>query len=95
LWRKRIANSATSRPKQMLVEFIMMLLDVFLDDAGDFKLQSDVVLVFVNVRRRCEAGGCQRLLRPLRAIRLTEKAAHSVYTVLHSGELTERFPTDQ
>jgi len=33
-------------------------INVFFVDAGDFKLQRDVVLVFVDVHGRCEAGGC-------------------------------------
>lgn len=33
-------------------------IDVFLVDAWDFELQSYVVLVFVDVHGRCEAGGC-------------------------------------
>src|SRR5712692_10534617 len=32
-------------------------INVFFVDARDFKLQSNVVLVFVDVHRRCEAGG--------------------------------------
>jgi len=33
-------------------------INVLFVNAGDFKLQSNVVLVFVNVHGRCEAGGC-------------------------------------
>src|SRR5713226_1826888 len=70
-------------------------MNVLFVDARDFKLQSNVVLVFVGVHRRYEAGGCQRLFRPFGVIRLTEKAIHAVHTVLHGGKLTERFPTGQ
>jgi hypothetical protein len=48
-------------------------INVFFVDARNFDLQRDVVLVFVDVHRRCEAGCCQRLLRAFGAIRLTEK----------------------
>src|ERR1700676_5797003 len=33
-------------------------IDVFLVNAWDFELQGYVVLVFVDIHRRCEAGGC-------------------------------------
>src|SRR4029434_361219 len=45
---------------------------IFLIDARDFKLQTNVVLVFVDVYRRCEVGGGQRLFWFFRAIGLTE-----------------------
>src|SRR5579864_147002 len=69
--------------------------DVFFVDARDFKLQSNVVLIFVDVHRWCEAGGCECVFRAFRAIRLTEQTVHAVHAVLHSGKLTERFPTGQ
>ena len=39
--------------------------NIFFVDARDFDLQNNVVLVFVDVHRRCEGGGCQRLFRLL------------------------------
>jgi hypothetical protein len=33
-------------------------INVFFVDARNFKLQSNVLLVFVDVHGRCEAGGC-------------------------------------
>jgi hypothetical protein len=33
-------------------------INVLFVDSRDFKLQNDVVLVFVDVHRRCKAGGC-------------------------------------
>src|SRR5882762_6596570 len=70
-------------------------INIFFVDARDFKLQSNVVFVFVDVHRRCEVGGRQRLFRSFWAIGLTKKTIHPVRAVLHGGKLTERFPTGQ
>src|SRR5512135_1111090 len=67
-------------------------INVFFVDSRDFHLQSNVVLVFVNVHRRRKAGAGQRLFWAFGTIRLTEKTVHAVYTVL---QLTERFPAGQ
>src|SRR5437016_1116790 len=66
--------------------------NVFLVDARDFNFQGDVVLVLVDIDRRCETGGRQRLLRAFGAIELTDK---TVQAILHCGRLTERIPTGQ
>ena len=47
-------------------------INVFFVDAWDFNLQCNVVLVFVDVHRRSEAGSCQCLFRAFGAVRLTE-----------------------
>src|SRR2546429_1562079 len=71
-------------------------INVLFVDARNFKLQSNGVLVLIDVHWRCEAGGCQRLFRAFRAaIRLMEKTVHMVHAVLHGGKLTERLPTGQ
>jgi hypothetical protein len=66
--------------------------NVLLLDARNFNFQSNVLLVFLDVHRRCEAGGHQRFFRALGAIRLTRNTIHAV---LHDGKFTERFPTAQ
>ena len=60
-------------------------INVFFVDARDFNLQNNVVLVFLDVHRRREGGGCQRLRRALGAVRLTEKTVHAIHAVLHGG----------
>src|SRR5439155_3445256 len=70
-------------------------INVFFVNARNFNFQSDVVLVFVDVHRRCKAGGCQRLFRAFGAIGLTEKTVHTAHAVLHCRKLTERIPTGQ
>src|SRR2546426_746934 len=70
-------------------------INVLFVDARNFKLQSNGVLVLIDVHWWCEAGGCQRLFRAFGAIRLTEKTVHAVHAVLHGGKLTERLPTGQ
>src|SRR5207249_9991433 len=70
-------------------------INVLFVDARNFKLQSNGVLVLIDVHWWCEAGGCQRLFWAFGAIRLTEKTVHAVHAVLHGGKLTERLPTGQ
>src|SRR5258708_31096 len=64
--------------------------DVFLADPRTFDLQSNVVLVFVNVNGGGEAGCGQGLIPAAFVIRLAEKAVH---TVLQRRKLAERLPT--
>ena len=40
-------------------------IDVFFVNAGHFDFQGDVVFVFVDIHRRCEIAGRQRLFRAL------------------------------
>ena len=68
-------------------------IDIFLVNPRDFHLQSNGVLVFVDVHRRGEAGGGQRLFRTFGAERLTEKTVHAIHAVLQTGKLTDGFPT--
>src|SRR5260370_1841696 len=70
-------------------------INVFFRDARYIELQSDGVLVLVDVHRRCEVDGCQRFFWNFGAIRLTEKTVHAAHAVLHGGRLTERFPPGQ
>jgi len=58
-------------------------INVFLFDARNLKLQSNVVLVFVDVHGRCKAGGRQCLLGNFGAIGLTERTVHTVHALLH------------
>src|SRR5688572_32688722 len=60
-------------------------IDVFFVNAGHFDFQSDVVFVFVDIHRRCETAGRQRLFRALGGERLTENTVH---TVLQCGKIT-------
>ena len=57
---------------------------------GHFDLQSDVVLVFVDVDGGGKARGGQGLILASVAIGLAE---HAVHAVLQGGKLTERFKT--
>src|SRR5271167_837990 len=65
-------------------------INVFFLNARDFNFQSEIVLVFVDVHRRCEAGGRQRLLWAFGVERFTQKTVHAV---LQGGGGTERIPT--
>src|SRR2546423_238349 len=67
-------------------------INVFLVQARDFKLQGKVVLVFVDVDRRREAGGGQRLLWAYGAISLANKTVHAVF---YGGVFTVRIPVSQ
>jgi hypothetical protein len=60
--------------------------NVFFIDAREFKLQDNGVLIFIDVYRRREAGGCERLFRAFGAIRLTEKTVHAVHAALHGRQ---------
>src|SRR5271165_5870192 len=66
--------------------------NVLFIDAWHFNLQSNFVLVFVDVHRRCERGGRQRFLWAFGVERFTQKTVH---TVLQGGGGTERIPTGQ
>jgi hypothetical protein len=68
-------------------------IDIFLVDARDFHLQSNVVLVFADVHRRGKASGGQRLVQTFAAERSLEKTVHTVQAILQIGILTDGFPT--
>src|SRR6266480_2425192 len=68
-------------------------IDILLVNARDFHLQSNGVLVFVDVHWRCEVGSGQRLFWAFGAERLTEKPVHSIQSVLQTGKLTDGLPT--
>src|ERR1700751_2748010 len=70
-------------------------INILFVDARDFKLQSNVVLAFVDVHGRCEVGSRQCFFWFFGAIGFTEKTIHPVYAVLYGGKLTKRFPTGQ
>src|SRR2546428_4327022 len=53
-------------------------IDVFFVNARHFNLQRNVVFVFVDVHRRCEIAGGQRLVRTFGAERLTGNTVHAV-----------------
>src|SRR5271166_4052666 len=65
-------------------------INVFFLNARNFNFQSEVVLVFVDVHRRREAGGRQRFLWAFGVERFTQKTVHAV---LQGGGGTERIPT--
>src|SRR5207244_12764216 len=70
-------------------------INVLFVNARNFNFQSDVVLVFVDVHRRCKAGGCKRLFRAFGAIGSTEKTVHAAHALLHCRKLTEWLPRGQ
>src|SRR5690242_3488651 len=64
-------------------------IDVVLIDARDFELQSDLVLVLVNVNRRNEAAAGSQFVLTSTAIVLKE----TVHAILQRSKLTKRVPT--
>src|SRR6202035_1338568 len=65
-------------------------IDIFLIDSRNFDLQSNLVLVFVDVDGRGKAGCGKGLVAATFAVGLAEQAVHAV---LQGGKLAERLPT--